>query len=137
MNVKVSRPTFLPADRDDVPSDSSVKKGNYALKGRIWIEGNDGTFLGYGRVRLLERIEELGSISQAARSMNMSYRHAWELVESINRQAEGPLVETVIGGRKGGGARLTERGRRALETFHALYGRFSEFLREEAANLVF
>ena len=64
-----------------------VRKGGYELKGRVWIEGASGTFLGYGRVVLLERIAEFGSISKAAKSMDMSYRHAWELVDSINRQA--------------------------------------------------
>jgi len=102
MKIPDSRPRFLPSDRDAAPADSTVKRGRYALRGRIWIEGGDGTFLGYGRAELLERIERFGSISQAARSMNMSYRHAWELVDSINRQAKSPLVETSVGGRKGG-----------------------------------
>ncbi len=135
MKIPDSHPRFLPADKDASPPDSTVKKGPYTLRGRIWIEGDDGTFLGYGRVELLERIERFGSISQAARSMNMSYRHAWELVDSINRQAESPLVETSVGGRKGGGARLTERGRKAVEGFRALYETFREFLRTEAEGL--
>lgn len=135
MKTPDTRPRFIPAHKDDAPPDFSAKKGRYAIKGRIWIEGEDGTFLGCGRVELLDRIERLGSISQAARSMNMSYRHAWELVNSINRQAEAPLVETSVGGKKGGGARLTERGRKAIARFRILYDAFREFLRTEAERL--
>lgn len=109
----------------------SSKHKKYELKGRLWIEGRDGTFLGYGRVVLLERIKQYGSISEAARSMNMSYRHAWELVESMNKQAGKILVETSTGGKGGGGARLTEAGERAIEAFWNFYNNFKKFLKQE------
>lgn len=111
--------------------------GAYELRGRIWIEGKDGTFLGYGRVVLLERIREYGSITMAAKSMEMSYRAAWELVESMNRQAKTPLVKTVTGGKGGGGTRLTEAGEKAIETFWNLYEKFKEFLKNETQHLNF
>ncbi|MFN3740563.1 MAG: winged helix-turn-helix domain-containing protein [Thermodesulfovibrionales bacterium] len=114
---------------------SGNKREDYELKGRIWVEGKDGTFLGYGRVVLLERIKQYGSISEAARSMNMSYRHAWELVESMNKQAKTPLVETATGGKGGGGAQLTEAGERAIEAFWRLYKKFGEFLRKEVIGI--
>ena len=63
------------------------------FRGRIWIDGSEGTFIGYGRVILLERIREQGSITKASKSMQMAYRHAWDLVDSMNRQAKEPLVE--------------------------------------------
>jgi molybdate transport system regulatory protein len=132
--MKRSKPDFNPLKKDKTPN-SPDKKNGYELKGRLWIEGRDGTFLGYGRVVLLERIKQYGSISEAARSMDMSYRHAWELVDSMNRQAKVPLVETVTGGRGGGGAKLTEAGERAIETFWRLYERFKGFLREEVKEL--
>ncbi len=110
---------------------TNIKQKGYELRGRIWIEGKDGTFLGYGRVVLLERIRQYGSITEAAKSMNMSYRHAWELVESMNRQSKAPLVETATGGKGGGGARLTETGERAISEFWGLYERFKEFLKGE------
>lgn len=129
----MSRPKPPPtsAKKDKTPADISMKKGAYELKGRIWIEGRDGTFLGFGRVALLEKIKEYGSISEAAKSMNMSYRHAWELIDSINRQAKSPLVETSTGGKGGGGAILTEAGERAVTTFWKIYGRFKRFLEKE------
>ncbi|GAB4534909.1 MAG: winged helix-turn-helix domain-containing protein [Thermodesulfovibrionia bacterium] len=107
---------------------ASNKREGYELRGRLWIEGKDGTFLGYGRVVLLERIKQYGSITMAAKSMEMSYRAAWELVESMNKQAKTPLVETTTGGKGGGGAHLTETGERAIEAFWRLYAKFGEFL---------
>ena len=101
---------------------------SYQLRGRIWIEGQEGTFLGYGRVVLLERIQEHGSISAAARSMEMSYRHAWKLVDSMNRQSRKPVVVSSTGGRGGGGAELTREGEQAIETFWSVYGEFRDFL---------
>jgi len=99
----------------------------YRLHGRVWIEGPEGTFLGYGRVTLLERIAEHGSISAAARSMNMSYRHAWDLVDSMNRQAPSPLVTSKTGGKGGGGARLTPTGEAAIALFKSAWDDFKAF----------
>lgn len=101
---------------------------HYLAQGRVWIEGPDGTFLGHGRVVLLERIREHGSISAAARSMNMSYRQAWKLVASMNRQSNTPVVSMSTGGRGGGGAQVTEAGERAIAIFRSFRERFDEFL---------
>lgn len=122
-----------PQGQQHLPDDGDT----YEVRGRIWIDGKDGTFLGYGRVVLLERIREYGSITMAAKSMEMSYRAAWELVESMNRQAKTPLVETVTGGKGGGGARLTEAGEKAIETFWKLYERFKKFLKNETQHMDF
>ncbi|MCG8425925.1 MAG: LysR family transcriptional regulator [Chromatiales bacterium] len=108
---------------------------NYRLHGRLWIEGPEGTFLGYGRVVLLERIQEFGSISAAARSMEMSYRHAWKLVDAMNRQSRTPVVEKSTGGRGGGGALLTEAGKQAIACFWSAHGDFKAFLAEHSKQL--
>lgn len=99
--------------------------------GRVWVDGAEGTFLGFGRAELLERIKLYGSISEAAKSMNMSYRHAWGLVESMNSQAKAPLVETATGGKGGGGARLTDSGEKAVWFFREFQKRFKQFLEQE------
>ncbi|MEJ2031799.1 MAG: LysR family transcriptional regulator [Deltaproteobacteria bacterium] len=117
----------------DVPPSSSVPR----WRGRVWIESEGGTFLGYGRAVLLERIQEHGSIAEAARSMEMSYKHAWDLVQSMNRQAREPLVEKTTGGRGGGGARLTPVGCAAVTEFWDVYRRFQEFLTMESEKLRF
>lgn len=108
------------------------------LRGRLWIDGPEGTFLGYGRIVLLERIREHGSITKAAKSMAMSYRRAWELVASMNGQSPRPLVASAAGGRNGGGAQLTKEGERAIVIFWELYEDFQEYLKlqQKKANLL-
>jgi molybdate transport system regulatory protein len=110
-------------------------KSGLQWRGRLWLEGEEGTFLGYGRVVLLERIKESGSLAQAARSMEMSYKHAWDLLASMNRQAGCKLVETSRGGKSGGGARLTPAGEQAIVIFRRYHGRFQEVLQEMSAEL--
>ena len=116
---------------------SKAACGEYSFMGRIWIEGKDGAFLGYGRVLLLERIRQYGSITEAAKSLDMSYRHAWELVESMNNQATSPLVETATGGKGGGGARLTADGERAVRLFQEFHDEFQNFLRKKSQQIKF
>jgi len=67
--------------------------------------------------------------------MEMSYRHAWELVDSMNRQAPGPLVASATGGKGGGGARLTEDGEKAIGLFWKIYANFNAFLEKEDSKL--
>jgi molybdate transport system regulatory protein len=105
------------------------------FSGRIWINGKQGIFLGHGRVELLERIREYGSITKAAKSMKMAYRRAWQLVDSMNRQATRPLVMTATGGRGGGGAHLTESGEKAIKLFREFHADFQNFLRHEGISL--
>jgi molybdate transport system regulatory protein len=110
-------------------------QGRTELRGRIWINGPEGIFFGYGRVALLEKIMEHGSIAKAAKSMHMAYRHAWDLVDSMNRQARTPYVELATGGRGGGGARVTEAGERAIKMYRRLDERLLAFLQREGKKL--
>lgn len=86
----------------------------------IRIDFDDEGRLGPGKVMLLERIAQEGSISAAGRSMNMSYKRAWELVADINRSFEEPLVTAQTGGRAGGGATLTRRGQELVRHYRAI-----------------
>lgn len=113
----------------------SARRAPYRVEGHIWIEGAEGTFLGVGRITLLERIREFGSITRAARSIDMSYRKAWELVESMNRQSAAPLVVASAGGKHGGGAALTAAGEDAIETFRKLDSRFKRFMEKEGLKI--
>lgn len=70
----------------------------------------DGQRLGPGKVALLERIAATGSISAAGRAIGMSYKRAWDLVDSLNRTFREPVVATRLGGAQGGGAGLTPLG---------------------------
>ncbi len=67
--------------------------------------------------------------------MDMSYRHAWELIDSMNRQAEKPLVESATGGKGGGGAGLTGEGEKAIKLFWKFYADFQKFLEREEKKL--
>jgi molybdate transport system regulatory protein len=82
----------------------------------IYLEKN-GPKLGRGKIVLLRAIREHGSISAAARSMGMAYRHAWIMVDELNRLFAEPVVESTIGGQKGGGAALTAWGDELIERF--------------------
>lgn len=89
-------------------------------RARIWIERNGKSALSESGADLLEQIHATGSLSEAARRLGFSYRRAWMLLDSANRLWERPLVTTAIGGRHGGGARLTEFGARVLRSFRDL-----------------
>ncbi|GAB4000962.1 hypothetical protein GCM10028807_55660 [Spirosoma daeguense] len=109
------------------------------INGRIWLETTspDATerFMGIGRLELLSHIQRTGSINKAAKAMQMSYKRAWDLVQSMNTQADAPLVSTQTGGEKGGGAIVTEEGQKYLTHFQGLQERFRQFLANELANL--
>ncbi|HWF78591.1 MAG TPA: LysR family transcriptional regulator [Caulobacteraceae bacterium] len=90
------------------------------LKVKVQLYAGDERALGPGRADVLAAIEREGSISAAGRSLGMSYRFAWSLVESMNHTFAEPLVEAAPGGRKGGGAALTDAGRRVLAAYRAL-----------------
>jgi molybdate transport system regulatory protein len=87
--------------------------------------GGDGVF-GPGKAELLESIDRLGSISGAARAMRMSYRQAWMLLDTMNQAFRGPLVETSQGGQRGGGAALTDLGKRILVGYRTLQRKAAE-----------
>jgi len=76
--------------------------------------------LGPGKIRLLETIGRTGSISRAGRSLGMSYRRAWLLVDDLNRCFRAPVVTTQPGGVQGGGAALTPFGRELIEKYRAI-----------------
>jgi N-terminal domain of molybdenum-binding protein len=87
---------------------------------RIRIDFETGGSIGPGKVRLLEQIRETGSISAAARALDMSYRRAWLLVDDLNRIFREPVVSAAVGGRHGGGTALTAFGEQVIEQYRAV-----------------
>jgi molybdate transport system regulatory protein len=81
---------------------------------------------GPGKADLLEHIAAEGSISKAAKAMDMSYSRAWQLVEAMNTAFRKPLVEASTGGKRGGGAVLTKAGEEVLELFRRMERRLIE-----------
>jgi molybdate transport system regulatory protein len=100
-------------------------------KGRIWLEVGGNNFLGHGRVELLEKIVELGSLRKAAIKMGMSYRKAYYAIQSINRLAPSPLVTFTKGGKGGGMALITPSGIWSIDRFRQFEKDFDIFLIEQ------
>jgi molybdate transport system regulatory protein len=101
--------------------------------------------MGPGKARLVALIAESGSISAAARKMGMSYRRAWQLVEALNKSFDQPVVLTAVGGKRGGGAVVTDFGKRLVAQYHGMEAKasaaiaadleeFSAHLRKPAAK---
>ena len=79
-----------------------------------------GRAIGHGKIRLLEAVRDYGSISAAGRSMGMSYRRAWLLIDELNHIFEEPVIDAKHGGSGGGGAELTVFGHRVVERYRAI-----------------
>jgi molybdate transport system regulatory protein len=90
------------------------------LLGKLEVATDLGTFLGDTRIRLLEAIEQHGSISQAAKHVPLSYKAAWDAVDAMNNLADMPLVERSTGGKHGGGTVLTDHGRKVVSLYRAV-----------------
>ncbi|MEW6658693.1 MAG: LysR family transcriptional regulator [Thermodesulfobacteriota bacterium] len=101
------------------------------IKGRLWLEKDGETYLSWGRVVLLERIRDLGSIAAAARSMGMAYSHAWSMVADMNRLAGEDLVARTFGGKNGGRAWLTPAGEAEVADFWRMADKFQEWLKNQ------
>jgi molybdate transport system regulatory protein len=80
------------------------------IKAKFWIENKGEVVLGGGKATLLLTVDRLGSIQRAADEFGMSYRHAWGAIRKIEQRAGFKLLDRRIGG-KGGGARLTPKGK--------------------------
>ena len=87
------------------------------IRSKVWLEKDGKLFMGWGRATLLDRIDKLGSISAAARSMKLAYRNAWLWVEAMNCLAPTPLVIKSTGGARGGHAILTDEARRIVKEY--------------------
>jgi len=91
--------------------------------------------LGPGKIDLLRAVAETGSISAAARTLGFSYKRAWLLIDTLNRGFGRPVVERSVGGRGGGGARLTPLGTALLWHYEAIEAACQEAAAAELAAL--
>jgi molybdate transport system regulatory protein len=98
------------------------------IEGRVWLKTSGKSFLGSGRVYLLELIGKTGSISKAAKEMGMSYKAAWDAVDAMNNLSDEPLVARNTGGKGGGGTTLTAKGEETVRVFKALENKYEQFL---------
>lgn len=97
------------------------------LNYKLWLEEDERLF-GDGPCRILELIDQLGSLRQAAAEINMSYSQAWKLIKKLEKRLGFKLLDKKVGGSSGGGSKLTKKGRLLTEEFSA-------FRKEAAASL--
>jgi molybdate transport system regulatory protein len=113
----------------------SGKDKKYEVKGRIWVELHGETFIGIGKICLLRKTAELGSLRKAASEMKMSYRQAWYTLNRMNKAAPASLVVLKRGGKNGGIAEITRFGEEVLRDFENLEKEFAEFLERQTQRL--
>lgn len=100
----------------------------FRIVGRFWVKKDGKNFLGDGRVELLRKIHASGSISKAAKEMKMSYKAAWDDVDTMNNLAEKPLISSAAGGKRGGGTKLTDAGTDIIAFYENLHEYFDQFI---------
>ena len=101
---------------------------------RIRIAVGDNIAIGKGKADLLEAIERTGSISAAARDLDMSYRKAWLLVDEMNQCFRTPVVLAAKGGVQGGGATVTALGKEALARFREIQAKAATAIEAEVRS---
>lgn len=106
------------------------------IKSKLWLEVDGRPVFGRGRRFLLEAIDKSGSINQAAKKINISYRKAWGYIKAMEERLGIKLIDRQIGGRSGGGATITEDARRFLKRYEALEKGIQEFV-DERFNKIF
>jgi molybdate transport system regulatory protein len=114
---------------DRICSNAEAEMAETQVSIRIDLE--TGGRIGPGKIALLEAISKTGSITAAARSMNMSYRRAWLLVDELNKLLSEPAVTAAAGGASGGGAMLTPVGRKTVQLYHSIEMRTRAAARSE------
>ena len=108
---------------------------NITMNGHIWFQTASGLRIGEGRAKLLEEIENSGSISEAARKLEIPYRRAWGMIKDMNTNAKESLVIKEVGGKDGGRSILTEEGKRIVALFKKINKCFKEFSEDESSRI--
>jgi molybdate transport system regulatory protein len=114
-----------------------TEKKQYKVNGRIWIDCEESSFIGHGRIELLKKTKELGSLRKAAMELNMSYAQAWYNMDKMNKSAPTPLIILHRGGKEGGIAQITEMGEEVLHRYKKLQKKFDIFLKKQTKRLHF
>jgi molybdate transport system regulatory protein len=127
LTTRTGKPDYLPEGTRDPKADSVRLMIRVAF-------GRHGA-LGPGKMRLLELIDETGSITAACRKMDMSYRRAWLLVEGLKAAFREPVLTTQQGGMSGGGCSLTPYGRNVLQRYRSLERKAREAVHKELQAL--
>ena len=95
----------------------------------LWLDYDKKGFLGKGRIELLKNIDTYGSLSKAAKAMNMSYKAAWDSLNEMKNLSSKELIISSTGGSGGGGSKLTNSAKEYIEIYELLYKSQQEFLK--------
>lgn len=107
------------------------------LDGTIWLRAGEDNWGGHGRIALLDAIGQTGSITAGAKAVGLSYKAAWDAIDTMNNLAGEPLVVRTTGGKGGGGSVLTPRAQRLIQSFRALEAEHRRFVeRLDAASQI-
>ncbi len=106
----------------------NTKNKSIALQGSVWMTVDGENLGGQSRIALLAQLAESGSITQAAKAVKMSYKAAWDAIDTMNNLAGEPLVERLTGGKGGGGTRLTKRGEQLVSNFKIIEKEHRDFI---------
>lgn len=90
------------------------------IRSKTWLEADGKFIIGEGGIALLEAIDELGSIQQAARRLGWSYRHTWGYLKNMEKNARIQIILPSHGGRSGGGTKLTPEGIKLMREYRRL-----------------
>ncbi len=127
-------PTLTPSSDLLAPTMTSSTDKRIELGGSVWMTVGGENLGGKGRIALLAHIAERGSITHAAKAMQMSYKAAWDAIDAMNNLAGEPLVARVTGGKGGGGTVLTPRGLKLVENFHLIESEHRRFIAQLSAQ---
>ncbi|MBB5505486.1 TOBE domain-containing protein [Paraburkholderia atlantica] len=119
----------MTTDRPDPPRDA------LELGGSVWFQAGTQTLGGAARIALLAAIGETGSITSAAKAVGISYKGAWDAIDTMNNLAGEPLVVRLTGGKGGGGTTLTPRAVKLIDTFRAVEREHRRFLERAGAAI--
>jgi molybdate transport system regulatory protein len=98
------------------------------LGGSVWLRSGEATLGGAARIALLAAIHQTGSITGAAKAVGMSYKAAWDAIDTMNNLAGTTLVVRATGGKGGGGTTLTAKALRLIDTYRAIEREHQLFL---------
>ncbi|AHI68334.1 TOBE domain-containing protein [Burkholderia thailandensis] len=118
----------MTADSSSSRSDACAAREPLALRGELWLRAGGETLGGAARIALLAAIGETGSITRAAKAVGLSYKGAWDAIDTMNNLAGEPLVLRSTGGKGGGGTTLTPRATALIAAFRAIEREHRRFI---------
>lgn len=105
------------------------------VRSKVWLEEDGALCFGAGKARILKAVEKTGSLSQAARRLGMSYRHAWSAIRAAEQRIGEPLLIRRRGGNERGGAELTDYAKDLLARYRRMDVEIREFVGESYARV--